>query len=213
MGYLISSKDGRLLVDGVLQDQVPHKLNPPDGITKGSLSLPANKENILTLCDYLLLRFVSAGGVFLNKDDKWDGYPTLNVVNKYQLVDSAKLEKQRALYQSPENKSRGWCYLLSGTLHRFFYKEFDLYRTECRMIDNDYHWWLQDSNDNIIDLTEEQYLINQLKDCRIGGKKSSPLGYSYSVKTRNIAYTLVNELCGNGIIDINKIQLRGYKKS
>ena len=102
--------------------------------------------------------------------------------------------------------------MLSGTLHRFFYKEWDMYRNECKLIDGDYHWWLQDKEGNIIDLTEEQYILNGIHNCRDGGKKKGPLGLSYGVKTRNIASIILKEVFFNFSepFDINEIRVTGY---
>ena len=70
-------------------------------------------------------------------------------------------------------------------------------RNECPLANGDYHWWLQDKEGNIIDLTEEQYILNGIHNCRDGGKKKGPLGLSYGVKTRNIASIILKEVFFN----------------
>ena len=99
------------------------------------------------------------------------------------------------------NLTRGWCYIASSTLHRFFYKEFDLYRGGDEYGDpNDFHWWLHNEKRGTIDLTEEQYRIMKIYDLRTDGKKMSAMGRSYGVKTANMAVRVAEVLCG-GYVD------------
>ena len=57
--------------------------------------------------------------------------------------------------------------------------------------------WLQDKEGNVIDLTQEQYTVNNVYNCREGGKKIKPCGLSWGVKTRNIAFITAKELTNN----------------
>lgn len=206
MNFIIKSVEEKLYYNDDMKDDVLKYLSTPSGISKGCLSIEASIDNILIICEHLLFRFVRSGGVFLAPDKKNKGYSGLNVVGNYMNDDDDGTDIK---YQNPTNKTRGWCYLLSGTLHRFFYKDWDMYRTECKLIEGDFHWWLQDKEGNIIDLTEEQYILNGIHNCRDGGKKKGPLGLSYGVKTRNIASIILKELC-NEPFDIDEIRVTGY---
>jgi len=44
--------------------------------------------------------------------------------------------------RSIDNLTRGWSYLVEGVMHRFFHKNFDLYKALCPLDKNmrDNHW-------------------------------------------------------------------------
>jgi hypothetical protein len=63
----------------------------------------------------------------------------------------------------------------------------------------------------VIDLTEEQYLKKGIENVRDGGKKIGPMGKSYGVKTKNMAYMVVTHRYPNAV-DLNCLQETGYKK-
>ena len=215
MPFLITSSKGRIFLDDEMKDQIYPIIECPIGIQKGCLSLDGSLKNILSICEHLMQRFVRAGGVFHAPDAKWKGYTGMNVVKKYGKLDSIgdlNWFSEDVKYQNPSNITRGWCYLLSGTLHRFFFKDWNLMRNECPLANGDYHWWLEDKEGNIIDLTEEQYVLNDIHNCREGGYKRGPLGLSYSVKTRNMAFIVVNDLCGSPV-DVDVISVSGYQKT
>ena len=214
MPFLITSAKGRLFLDEEMKDQILPILQIPAGIKKGCLAIDASIENILSVCEHLLYRFVRAGGIFQGPNEKWRSYTSMSIVKGYGKLDEMgdlNWFSEDMKYQNPSIITRGWCYLLSGTLHRFFFKDWDLYRNSRPLANGDYHWWLQDKQGNVIDLTEEQYILNDIHNCREGGYKRGPLGLSYSVKTRNMAFTILNDLCGDPI-DINIISVTNYQK-
>ena len=214
MPFLITSAKGRLFLNEEMKDQILPALKLPPGINKGCLAIDASMNNILSICEHLLYRFIRAGGIFIGPNKKWRSHTSLNIVKGFGKLDEMgdlNWFSDDMKYQNPSIITRGWCYLLNGTLHRFFFKEWDLYRNSRPLINGDYHWWLQDKKGNIIDLTEEQYILNDIHNCREGGYKREPLGLSYSVKTRNMAFTILNDLCGDPI-DINVISVTDYQK-
>ena len=150
---------------------------PPD------LSLPYTKNNLVHLSILFNVLFIRRWGLDYRKED--DKFIHLAVAKKYKSL-RARYDKN-VMYQNIENKTRGWCYLAVGTLHRFFWRDTNLYRCKCQLIKGDYHWWLQDKKNNVIDLTEDQYHKNGIMNPRKNGKKSSSLNLSYSEKTRNMA--------------------------
>tara|TARA_Y100001970_G_scaffold294164_1_gene447838 strand:+ start:16532 stop:17173 length:642 start_codon:yes stop_codon:yes gene_type:complete len=213
MPFKVSSRKSRLYLDDEMKDQIGPYLACPIGIDKGCLSIEPDLQNILVICEHLLYRFIRTGGVFRQPREDMAN-PSMNVIRKYGKLDKMgdiNWFSEELKYKNPSIITGGWCYLLSGTLHRFFFKSWDLYRNSRPLSNGDYHWWLQDKEGNIIDLTEEQFSINKIPNCRLDGYRSKPLGLSYSVKTRNMAFTVLNDLCGSPI-DINVISVSGYNK-
>ncbi len=191
-------------------DQVSPFISGPAGIKEGNLLLAASKENLLTICDHIAYRFIRSGDIF-SIDSKWLLEASPGVVKKYGKIDTSINERdQQGNYIKRNKVTRGWSYLFSGTLHRFFYREFDLFVNKNSLINGDYHWWLEDSEQNIIDLTEEQYHLNDIYDCRTNGVKHEPLKEALALKTRDLAFTVANDLFREGV-DIKKILVTGYE--
>ena len=213
MPYKVVSKNSRLFLNDEMKDQIGPFLRCPENISKGCLSIEPSVQNILVICEHLLYRFIRTGGIFQNSDAS-EINPSYDFVRKYGKLDSfgdLNWFNNDLEYKNPSKITRGWCYFLSGTLHRFFFKSWDLFTNEQPLINGDYHWWLEDKNGNIVDLTEEQFLKNNILNCRSNGYRREPLGLSYSVKTRNLAFTILNDLCG-APVDINLISVSGYNK-
>ena len=75
-------------------------------------------------------------------------------------------------------------------MHRFLYKNFDLYKALCRLDKNmrDYHWWLESRYRNyVIDLTKEQYVNEGITNIRDNGQITKSMGHYYGNKTRYMA--------------------------
>ena len=87
--------------------------------SNGNLSTDASEHFIFGVCESLLELFVRPMGVRLDRDPIWGGYINMDVVKKHR---DGTLPYKR----SKNNLTRGWCYLLSGVLHRFFYEKYDL---------------------------------------------------------------------------------------
>jgi len=215
MSFLISSREGRLCVDGKRVPKPETKICTPDQFATGSLSIPATVENIQAVSQVFLDLFIVPRGIRFKGPTGRDR--TLDVVPKYNVPDSIKDDEGlvrlfRGLFRSKRNLTRGWCYLASGTLHRFFYKEFDLYRGSDEYGNpEDFHWWLFNEDRGTIDLTEEQYRVTKIYDLRNDGVKKSPMGYSYGTKTAKMAVRVAEVLCG-GYVDPILVKATGYKK-
>jgi hypothetical protein len=217
-GFLVSSREGRVCLDGHRVKRVYTRIFEPDQFASGSLVIPATLDNIIVVSQVFMDLFVKPKGVQLT--ESVGGYKTMDVVAKYREIpswiqtDQSLLSLFRAWFRSDRNLTRGWCYLAAGTLHRFFYPEFDLYRSECELgrsdTKTDYHWWLHNEQRGTIDLTEEQYRLMRIYDLRKNGKKRSPMGQSYSKKTRNMAVLVAQELCG-ATLEFEKVKVTGYK--
>ena len=204
MTRITTSYRGILFSNEMPIEDIP-LFKPTQKYVDGDLSTQATLQNIFGVCQSMMKLFVKPMGMQL-KDWK-HGYPTLDVVKKHR---DGTLPYKR----SKRNLTRGWCYLLSGALHRFFHAEYDLYKVKCPFDKSgkDYHWWLQSKcGQHVIDLTEEQYLLRGIKDIRKNGKKIGAMRGSYGLKTRNIAYVVANHLCSDAV-DIKRIPLTGYAK-
>ena len=100
------------------------------------------------------------------------------------------------------NLTRGWCLISTATLHRFFWKEYDLFKCPCPYDEeNDFHWWLQNASGDVIDLAEEQYRISKIyENLRQNGKKVSSFpGASYPARGRNLAWKLAEYVSSSEI--------------
>ena len=217
MAQLFSSREGRLCINGKRVKRSSGVIQTPDTFgVDGDLSIPASEENILALCQLFIDTFIIPMGLRLEKGESPEGYPGLDIVKKYGekedlLSDTPNfLNRFKRLFRSQKNLTRGWCYLASGTLHRFLYKDFDLYRGECSIDGGDHHWWLQSADDRVIDLTEEQYRIFKIYDPRNEGKKMSPMGQSYAVKTRNMSVVVANQFVENELFMCDFPASRAY---
>ena len=109
--------------------------------------------------------------------------------------------------RSKDNLTRGWSYLVAGVMHRFFHKNFDLYKVLCPLDKNmrDYHWWLESKCRNyVIDLTEEQYLNVGITNIRDKGKVTQSISQSYDNKIKYMSYIIAtkNSLNASIIKDI-----------
>ena len=204
MTRITTSYKGILFSNGCPIEDAP-LFKPTQKYVDGDLSTVATLQNIFGVCQTMMKLLVKPMGMQLQ--DWKHGYPTLDVVKKHR---DGTLPYKR----SKKNLTRGWCYLLSGALHRFFHAEYDLYKVVCPLDKSgkDYHWWLQSKcGQHVIDLTEEQYLLRGIKDVRKNGKKIGAMRGSYGMKTKNIAYVIANHLYPDAV-DIERIPLTGYAK-
>ena len=206
MDLFITSENGNLVQNG---DVIKPPLFKPKGkYVDGDLFTMASLQHIQSVCESLLEYFIRPQGMKLQRDPKWGGYITLDVGKKYQNGDNPPV-------RCDGNLTRGWCYLVSGVLHRFFYKNYDLYKVPCCLDPNkrDFHWWLESKCRNyVIDLTEEQYLKVGVHNIRENGVKTSRLGHSYGMKTRNMSYFVATQCEKYDVVQIDDIQHTKYQK-
>ncbi len=202
MGFLLSSREGRLCVDGK-RVMTPYfeGMFPADQFTSGDLSLPATDINLKMVSQCYLDLFIKPMGMVLEKrpsGKRWL-HSTLDIAQNYSssLAVQAEDSTIRGKNADSDNSTRGWCLFAVNTLHRFFWKDFDCYRGTCKYDEShDYHWWLQNSTGDVIDLTEEQYRISKIDQLREEGKKLKPLGLRYAATSRAMAYKITELLSG-----------------
>ena len=101
---------------------------------------------------------------------------------------------KKYLKENYKNPMFGHCHTSSACLQKIFgSKSIKLYRA---LDDNNiWHWWAQDNNGKIIDLTSAQYIIKKQKPPYENGQISLQLGFGYK-KFRNTLYNRV-------IMDLN----------
>jgi hypothetical protein len=134
-----------------------------------------------------------------SKGKKWL-HSTSEIETKFGK--SSPTTEQESPLKSPtptsDNQTRGWHLFTIHTLHRFFWKDFDCIRGSQKLEEtDDYHWWLENSSGDMIDLTEEQYRITKIPTLRESGKKLLPLGHRYSATSKAMAHRMTELLSSN----------------
>ena len=200
MGFLLSSRSGHLCVDGkrVLK---PHTdgLFPSDQFCDGDLSIPSTDRNILTISQCFLDLYINPMGILQekrSKGKKWL-YSTLDIEREFGEVNQVEDPEQSTKGSLPTSLSqtRGWHIFAMHTLHRFFWKDFDCIRGSHKLEETgDYHWWLENSAGDMIDLAEEQYRATKIPTLRDQGKKLKPLGQRYSATSKTMAHKITEVL-------------------
>ena len=200
MGFILSSRSGHLCVDGkrVLK---PHTegLFPSNQFCDGDLSIPSTDLNILTVAQCFLDLYINPMGMLQEKRTKGKKWLHSTVEIEKVFGEAIQLEESNhsskgSLKASP-SKTRGWHLFAMHTLHRFFWKDFYCIRGTRKLEEtDDYHWWLENSHGDMIDLTEEQYRVGKIPTLRDQGKKLKPLGHQYSATSRLMAHKITEVL-------------------
>ncbi len=205
MNLLITTKKGLLIQNKKFLKNIKF-FTPYQKYLNGDLSTLASIKNIHSICESIMGIFVRPMGFKNNNSDKFK-ISELDVGQKYKNI---KYPPNR----TEHNLTRGWCYLISGVIHRFFYKNYDLYKVPCPLDTNnrDYHWWLESKcRKYIIDLTEEQYLNEGIKDIRKNGYLTNTFGHTYGKKTRLMAFIVATYNFPDAAI-LKDIQVNKYLK-
>ena len=187
MDLFITSKNGNLLQNNkVLQNT--KLFSPKEKYINGDLTTPASIKNIHSISESILDIFIRPMGLN-NSDIEMLELSQIDIGKKYTNGECPP-------NRSKDNLTRGWSYLVAGVMHRFFHKNFDLYKVLCPLDKNmrDYHWWLESKCRNyVIDLTEEQYLNEGIKNIRDKGQITKSMGHSYGNKTKYMAYIIATK--------------------
>ena len=236
MGNTLSSRNGSLIFNDCLIEEPLPFISKPNQFVEGDLSVVASEKNILALAQSCMKLFITrkrvdknayqnAAAGFKAPEGEIDWvYPTLDVGRKYFKIPPEKQISayQRRHFRTIENITCGWCYLIAGTLHRFLYKEFDMYKLETGLDAKgrqDSHWWLMNDKGDIIDLTYEQFIHGgtsstwSLERFRKDGYQPKSLftGGSTMKKTRNMAYFVAN-LFEHSAVKFDLIKISSYWK-
>ena len=93
------------------------------------------------------------------------------------------------------NPTYGHCHTASGCLYKIFGpKAVNMYRGFDGEI---YHWWVQDKQGTIIDLTSEQYTSIGKNPPYDKAEKAGLLGFEYKKKVLKLYDRVIAELSGN----------------
>ncbi len=205
MDLLISTKGGKLIQNKKILKNINY-FSPERIYHDGDLMTKASLKNIHSICQSIMGIFIKPMGLKLYTSNNSELFE-IDIDPKYINGECPPLRKKN-------NLTRGWSYLVSGVLHRFFHKNFNLYKVQCPLDKNhrDYHWWLESKcRKYVIDLTEEQYLNADIKDIRQYGKQTVSLGHTYGQKTKNMAYIIATYNYPNAI-NLKNISATSYIK-
>jgi hypothetical protein len=208
MDLFITTERGKLVQNGEILDS-PELFIPSKKYEDGKLTTLASINNIHSVCESLLELFIRPMGMKLNHDRDYTYYK-MDVVKKY--TDGTYPPKR-----SEGNLTRGWCAITSGVLHRFFWKNYDLYRAKCPLTPvgekQDYHYWLESKCRNyVIDICEEQYLKVGVKNIRENGEFMHGLvSASIKKKARNMAFIIATYRFPDAV-NFDELEVYSYKK-
>ena len=136
MNLFITSKKGKLVQNNNVIKNIKLFL-PKTKYIKGDLTTPASIKNIHSICESILEIFIRPMGLIIDE----------RAISELSKIDIGKkyTNGECPPNRSKDNLTRGWSYLVAGVMHRFFHKNFDLYKVLCPLDKNkrDYHWWLE----------------------------------------------------------------------
>ena len=205
MHLFITSIKGKLVQNN--QVLMNTKLfTPKEKYMKGDLTTHASIKNIQSISESILDIFIRPMGLNISDRENLE-LSQIDIGKKYTNGECPP-------NRSKDNLTRGWSYLVAGVMHRFFHKNFDLYKVLCPLDKNmrDYHWWLESKCRNyVIDLTEEQYLNEGIKNIRDKGQMTKSMGHSYGNKTKYMAYIIATKNLSDAV-NIKDIKSISYIK-
>ena len=205
MDLLITSKKGILVQNNKVVKNIKLFL-PKAKYIEGDLTTPASIKNIHSICESILEIFIRPMGLNIS-DIEILKLSDIDIGKKYTNGECPPDRNE-------DNLTRGWSYLVAGVIHRFFHKNFDLYKVLCPLDKNrrDYHWWLESKCRNyVIDLTQEQYLNEGITNIRNKGQITKSMGHSYGNKTKYMAYIIATKNSPDAV-NINDIKSSSYIK-
>jgi len=205
MDLFITSRKGKLLQNNIRLKHTKLFL-PQEKYIKGDLTTPASIKNIHSISESILELFIRPMGLNISEREILE-LREIDIGKKY-------INGECPPNRTKDNLTRGWGYLVAGVMHRFFYKNFDLYKVLCPLDKNmrDYHWWLESKCRNyVIDLTEEQYLNEGIMNIRDKGQKTKSMGHSNGNKTKCMAYIIATKNSPDAV-NIKDIKSSSYLK-
>ena len=203
MDLFITSIKGKLVQNNKVLKNTK-LFSPKEKYTKGNLITPASIKNIHSISESILEIFIRPMGLYISDREMLE-ISQIDIGKKYTNGECPP-------NRSKNNLTRGWSYLVAGVIHRFFHKNFDLYKALCPLDKDmrDYHWWLESKCRNyVIDLTEEQYLNEGIRNIRDNGQIAKSMGHSYGNKTKYMAYIIATKNSPNAV-NFNDIKSCSY---
>jgi len=95
------------------------------------------------------------------------------------------------------NPMFGHCHTASACLQKVFGSKNIKLR---RALDDEgiWHWWVVDKDDNLIDITADQYYSQGRKPPYESGEKATTLGFEYRTRVQTLLGRVTKELSSNG---------------
>ncbi len=193
MDLFITSINGNLAQNNKILKNIKLFI-PITKYIKGDLTTPSSIKNIHSISESILEIFIRPMGLNITSRERLE-ISEIDIGNKY-------INGECPPKRSKRNLTRGWSYLVAGTMYRFFHKNFDLYKVLCPLDKNkrDYHWWLESKcRKFVIDITEEQYLNEGITNIRDNGQPTKSMGHSYGIKTKYMAYIIATNNSPNAV--------------
>ncbi len=132
----------------------------------------------------------------------------INAIRKNLTKD---LLPKKYWQRNSENPMYGHCHNASGCLYKLFGCEnVHLYRS----LDDwgIWHWWIQDRNGNVIDVTASQYKDGYTDGLYSKGQKAGLLGFGYKKKVMTVLFNvLMDENIKNIMSKSNEMRKELYK--
>ena len=95
--------------------------------------------------------------------------------------------------ENESNPMYGHCHNASGCLYTIFRsKNLHMYRALDKF--GIYHWWVQDKNGNVIDVTANQYDDDYVTKLYLQGEKGSILGFNYKERVKTLTERVLNDI-------------------
>ena len=205
MDLFITSIKGKLVQNNKVIKNTK-LFSPKEKYMNGDLTTPASIKNIHSISESILKIFIRPMGLYISNREMLE-ISQIDIGKKYTNGECPP-------NRSKNNLTRGWSYLVAGVIHRFFHKNFDLYKVLCPLDKDmkDYHWWLESKCRNyVIDLTEEQYLNEGITNVRDKGKITKNMGHCYGNKTKYMAYIIATKNSPD-VVKIKDIKSISYIK-
>ena len=127
-------------------------------------------------------------------------YLEYNKNNRDKVIDIIKdkltsdLLPKKWVNRNKGNRMFGHCHNASATFKKIFGKQVELRRA----LDDDgiWHWWCVDKDNNIIDITADQYYSEGRQPPweKTKGEKASPLGFKYRQRYESVFKSVQNLL-------------------
>lgn len=122
-----------------------------------------------------------------------------NETNKNRVINSIiskltpDLLPKKFRKENESNPMYGHCHTSSGCFYKIFgSKHVHMYRGLDKF--GIYHWWIQDRQGNIVDVTESQYSKDEVRRIHSIGEKKSMLGFDYRKRVEELFNRVIDDL-------------------
>ena len=117
MDLFITSKKGKLVQNNKVLKNIK-LFRPKAKYIEGDLTTSASIKNIHSICESILEIFIRPMGLNIYHREMSE-LSEIDICKKY-------INGECPPFRTKDNLTRGWSSLVTGVMHRFFYKNFDL---------------------------------------------------------------------------------------